>query len=792
MGSVTRHLGIPRKSRRGSRRLHAAVATALLAACAALLAAPLTWRPSAAEDAQAADSVEFAIAMPMTGEGSTFGQPPAEGAQLAIEEANAERRGPKITFKIYDDKSSDEGARAIAEQVVASRAAMVIGPSFSTQSLLAGPIYAQSGMVSLPPSATSDGITNNASYTTFRVVFKNSEQGITLANYLARVLKQRRANVIGINNTYGRSLVDDFVKAAKVLDIDAHVFMYDKLDEADAVVNQIVGDPSHSPVVLAILDSDGAPILARLRRAGVEGPFLGGDTFGDSNFAARFASEPEEQLQPGWFTRNLYGLAPTMFDSANADTLAFVERFRKRFGHDPTWTSVAGYDAARVAAEGVRRVAAANGGVPPLPKLRSLLQTFMMSLSEPARAIPALIGPIWFDATRGRHQSIRVGRFNEGRFESAPLQFVLVDNPNANDIASGNVFELTPGVYAKIQRVVYTGLFINEISRVDLQRSSFAADFYMWIRFVKDAGPGAADPTEIIFPNLIAGSFNRNATSKVASMADGTEYYLWRVQGEFRNDYDLHAFPFDVQSLTLPFFNARAAADQLVYVLDGRLASGRPNGATGSPAPAANGTVVAAANAMSANEPASGIAGRAVAAVSAFRNLTQWEPVRAEERRENLVTDSLLGEPSNNGAAVQRELSGFTALVQLKRRTVTTLTKNLLPLLLMTLIMFGSLYFPHGLVKEKVTVAITAALSGAVLLTAINGQLGGIGYTIMIEYVFYAFFALCVLCIISVLTAERLRVSNRQAAALRTEQGTRAIFLLTVLALVAGAFAVWT
>jgi ABC-type branched-subunit amino acid transport system substrate-binding protein len=781
MQPATRYLGI--RTPGFIPRLLAAIGAAALVGTSAAL---LSWGPVEAQEAQG--TVEFAIAMPMTGEGSTFGQPPAEGAQLAIEEANAEGRGPKITFKIYDDKSSDEGARAIAEQVVASNAAMVIGPSFSTQSLAAGPTYAAAGMVSLAPSATSDGITGNANYTTYRVVFKNSEQGETLANYLARVLKLKRANVIAVDNTYGRSLLDGFMHAAKSLDIDTRVFMYEKLADTAAIVNQIVADSNHAPVVLAVLDSDGAPILAQLRRAGVEGPFLGGDTFGDSNFAARFAQEPEEQQRPGWFTRSLYGLAPTMFDSANAETLAFLERFRKRFGHDPTWTSVAGYDAAHVAAEGVRRIVAANGGVPPVPKLRSLLQSYMMSLSEPSRAIPALIGPFWFDATRGRQQSIRVGRFNEGRFESAPLQFILIDKPGASEIASGSVFELSPGRYAKIQRVVYTGVFINEISRLDLQRSSFAADFYVWIRFVKDAGPGAADPTDIIFPNLIAGSFNRNATAKVASMEDGTEYYLWRVQGEFRNDYDLHAFPFDVQSLTLPFFNARAAADQLVYVLDGRLASPSSNAAL----PAPRGALVATANASIPNDPSRGIAGKAVAAALAFRNLTQWEPLRSEERRENLVTDSLLGDPGNGGATGQRELSGFTALVQLKRRAGATLTKNLLPLFLMTLIMFGSLYFPNALVKEKVSVAITAALSGAVLLTAINSQLGGIGYTIRIEYVFYIFFALCVISIISVLAGERLRAASRPGAALRTEQGARVIFLVAMLAVAAAAFAAWT
>jgi branched-chain amino acid transport system substrate-binding protein len=105
-----------------------------------------------------------------------------------------------------------------------------------------------------------------------------------------------------------------------------------------------------------------------------------------------------------------------------------------------------------------------------------------------------------------------------------------------------------------------------------------------------------------------------------------------------------------------------------------------------------------------------------------------------------------------------------------------------LPLMIMTLIMLASLYFPHALVKEKITVVITAALSGAVLLSAVNAQLGAVGYTMAVEYVFYIFFSLCLLCIVSVLAAERLRVAGKAGVAVRTEILTRAIFLSTMAA----------
>jgi hypothetical protein len=139
-------------------------------------------------------------------------------------------------------------------------------------------------------------------------------------------------------------------------------------------------------------------------------------------------------------------------------------------------------------------------------------------------------------------------------------------------------------------------------------------------------------------------------------------------------------------------------------------------------------------------------------------------------------------------------LSGYGFSVELRRKVLATLAKTLLPLGLMALIMYASLHFPAGLVKEKVTVAITAALSGAVLLTAINSQLGNVGYVIAIEYGFYAFFFLCLFCIVDVLVAERLRVAGRQPTAALVERYSRRLFVVGAAAIVAAgwfAYAQW-
>jgi branched-chain amino acid transport system substrate-binding protein len=749
---------------------------AMRAVCAgmALLLVAAGLRPSLSAAQASSPDLEIAAALGVTGDEATFGQGSLEGIQLAVEEANAANTGSRIKLVTYDDHSSDNEARAIAAQIVASPAIMVLGPDLSTASLAAGPVYAQAGLASLTTSATSDLITDNP--TTFRIVFKNSDQGELLATYIARVLGQKSASVVSVDNGYGRSLLSGFNLTAERLGLQVQYFSFSKSEETDEVARKVAAAPSGVPVVLLTLDGDGARLLTTLRRLGVTGTILGDDSFGDESFSGRLTDTPEEQARRGALTDGVLGLSPMILDSADAEIQGFAARFRQRFGHDPVWFSTAGYDAARAAIETVRAVSTRVSG---RDQLRAAALDHLKNVNSPATALPGLLGPLWFDEHHGRQQAIRIGRFVRSHFESAPLQIVPVTTPDAGELASGEVFELAPNRFARLQRIVYTGVYINEISRIDLARSSFGADFYIWLRFARDAGPNSTEPTDLTFPNLLSGNVALNHPSEQREMPDGTVYRLWRVQGEFRNDFDLHLYPFDRQDLSLSFFNTRAAADRVVYVIDRRRSDVAPSRAPLVVTATGGGGTAQAATPLATSETTQ------IASLAAFRNLTQWSPIRALAQRDNLVTNSALGDPGKAGVESYRELSGFRMTIEVSRRAIATLAKSLLPLGLMTLIMFASLFFPHGLVKEKVTVAITAALSGAVLLTSINSQLGGVGYTIAVEYVFYVFFGLCVVCILSVLSAERLRVAGRSAIATRTELWTRVTFVIVVAAIVA-------
>jgi ABC-type branched-subunit amino acid transport system substrate-binding protein len=743
--------------------------------------------------ARAQTNVMLATHVSLTGSGAFSGRAYVEAVQMALDEANRAAGDLRFTLQAFDDGSTEQGAREAAAKLAASAAPLVLGPTLSPMAIVACPLYGTAGVPVVEATVHADEVTKSA--TTFRTVISTGEIGEALGVYLARVLHGTRASVFSRDNGYGRPLAARFRAEADRLGIAATYSTFATPAQRDAGAAALLANGDPGVVVLGMTYEDAVPVLTALRRAGYRGLVLGTATMARGSFADLFATEPEEARQPGFFTDGAYATSPMILDSANAEILAFAERFAARFGRAPSWESVQAYDAATLAMTAVRRAIAAGARPDDTAAMRRATLAAITAMDSPEHALAALNGPIWFTPDRIRTQAVRMGRFHGGLFESAPVQLLPATAPDTTALASGAMVEIGAGRFFRLQRVVQVGTYLNAIPRLDIAKSSFGADFYLWLRYARD-GAADSDPAEIVFPNMLSGRFDAAHPAERATLADGTEYRLWRIQGDFRTDLDLHRFPFDRQTLRLSFYNARASSDRIVYVLDRRTGPSPGSAAqTGASTGGSYGSAVAATTAGGAASVGTGaatetsISGRRLVSAAAFRDLSQWRPLGAHERRESLVTRSSLGDLRRAGLGVPRELSGFLVTVDLERSAASVLVKTLLPVLLMTIIMYTTLHLPVALTKEKVTVAVTATLSGAVFLAAINTQLGGVGYTLAIEYAFYLFFALGLLCVVYVMTFENLRVAGHGRAALRVERGTRALFVLSIALLFATALA---
>jgi len=233
--------------------------------------------------ALAVETHEIPAVLCMSGDEQPFGQSTFEGIQLAFEEAKARFPArPRLTIKAYDEKSTTEAAKSVAQQIAAGDAPFVLGSVFSYLSLVEGPIFAQGNLPALA-DATSDFITRNP--TTYRVLFKNSDEGELLANYAARVLHLSRLAVIASDDGYGSTLRSGFETAAAHLGLNATYMMFKSGDEAEQAARSVAADPDKPAVVLLMLDGPASRVLPILHRGSVTGPILGGDSLGDENLS---------------------------------------------------------------------------------------------------------------------------------------------------------------------------------------------------------------------------------------------------------------------------------------------------------------------------------------------------------------------------------------------------------------------------------------------------------------------------------------------------------------------------
>lgn len=696
------------------------------------------------------EPLHIAVAMNLTGESSeSYGKEALRAVQLCIDAVNQAGgvHGRPVRLDVYDDEANVGTARTVAGQIGRSRALLVLGHLVSTNSGVASPTYRAYSIPAIAPFEVANSVTQSNPYY-FRTVYDNTLQGQFAAQYVYHIFKKQTVSVIYSADPMGVSLTEAFNKgfAGQVLNkwgwsprTDLHH------EELHAIVEQLAAGPKPDVVFLPLVDADSSQAVMAIRARGLTMPILVSHGSGMPHYVEYFKGTEQERRQPGFFTKNLYLLAPMLFDSAGEDAQAYAEQFWKHYAAEPSWVGALTYDATRLAVKVLEDVNPRNTEAS-RDQDRERIRERLARFDRPETAAAGISGPIYFNHNRSVPRPVRVGEYVGDRLITAPEQLTNVASLDtvdvAKELAAGNLIQLKDR-YMWRQRVVYTGLYLNELRSLDFPKSIFLADFYLWLRYTGDDSALAFD-----FPEAVNSRFNPDKPQKQGVLS-GLQYRLYRLEQEMRANYDLHDYPFDIQRLPIRIRNTRLPREQLVYTVD-MLGGGGPGGMT-------------------------------VAAPRAVGGLPSWALLAVRPFQESFVSQSALGDERLVKAASRLEYSGVTIAILLKRNARAFLVKSLLPLLLLGLILFMTLFLPSTFTKERMAAATTAILTAVVLLTGLRGQTGEVGYTVAIEYGFYVFFGLCMCVIGGNMLTERLHTRNRSAVAIQLQMATRAIFIAGVL-----------
>lgn len=120
-----------------------------------------------------------------------------QGVRLAAEQLNAEGGvlGRPIELLELDNKSTPLGSRQSALTAVKEKVVAVVGPAWSSHSLIAGPILNDAKIPMVSNIATNPAVTKDLEYV-FRICFTDAFQGQVMAQFARTTLKARTAVIL--------------------------------------------------------------------------------------------------------------------------------------------------------------------------------------------------------------------------------------------------------------------------------------------------------------------------------------------------------------------------------------------------------------------------------------------------------------------------------------------------------------------------------------------------------------------------------------------------------------------
>jgi len=304
----------------------------------------------------ASNEIKIGVLNEMTGGNATFGTSSANGAKMAIKEANAKGGilGKQIQAVIADNKSEpSEAANAMTKLVTQDRVVAVTG-TFSSSNAIATSNVAEASKLpymaigATNPKVTVDEKSGKVKNYTFRVCFIDPFQGTVGANFVLNTLKLNKAvMLVDSSSDYSKGLAaffqDAFVKGGGSILAEESYLQKDQdfktiLTKIKALNAEIIYVPGYYEEV--------GKIVKQARELGITAPIVGGDGWDSPKLV---------EIGTGAALNNTYFTNHYSADDTSATSQAFVEAYKKEYGQAPDAMAVLSYDGTNILIDAIRR-----------------------------------------------------------------------------------------------------------------------------------------------------------------------------------------------------------------------------------------------------------------------------------------------------------------------------------------------------------------------------------------------------------------------------------------------------
>ena len=285
---------------------------------------------------ETADAIKIGGIGPITGAAAIYGQAVRNGAQIAIDEINA-NGDLKFDFRFEDDENDAEKA------VNAYNTLKDWGMQISLGTVTTQPCIAVSsevdadGIFALTPSASSTDVIDGKD-TMFQMCFTDPNQGVASAKYISsQKLGEKIAVIYNNSDAYSTGIYKKFQTEADELGLNivcVKTFTDDSANDFTAQLNEIKAAEADL-VFLPIYYTPASLILAQANKMQYAPKFFGVDGMDGILTLENFDTTLAEGVML---------LTPFTADATDEATKKFVETYKSQFGEIPNQFAADGYD----------------------------------------------------------------------------------------------------------------------------------------------------------------------------------------------------------------------------------------------------------------------------------------------------------------------------------------------------------------------------------------------------------------------------------------------------------------
>lgn len=236
---------------------------------------------AAGGDKQTAGTETFKIGGmgPLTGDYASYGNSVRNGAQIAVDEINANGgvNGMKFELLFEDDEAAVETAIQAYNQLMDKGMQAFLGSTTSNTTTALTEYTKEDNILQITPSGSA---LDCAQYDNcFRICFTDPLQGTTMADYMADNMGMKKVAVIfDISSDYSKGIADAFVAEAKEKGME--VVASESFTSGDVDFNTQLTKIKSSgaeALFLPIYYKEAAYIAIQADKLGMELPYVGGD-----------------------------------------------------------------------------------------------------------------------------------------------------------------------------------------------------------------------------------------------------------------------------------------------------------------------------------------------------------------------------------------------------------------------------------------------------------------------------------------------------------------------------------